>query len=331
MAALTWTVAAEGGYMYQNELSDYLRIKAQALTKFRQFCDAKDGAEKGLNRGDMFYWNVYGDISSQGQQLDERAPMPESNFTIGQRSLQIQEAGNSVPFTGKLTDMAKHDVTAIIDKTLKNDARKYFDIQSWAQFNATPLRAAPTGGNSATSVTVSTTGATNITNNVALGTGHVKAISDYMKESNIPPFKDDDYISIGHPSTFRNFKNQLESVKQYTMMGIAEIFSGEIGRYENTRFVEQNFVPKGGNDNSDAVFNPYTGTANPWTNGLSSWSFFFGGDTVTEAIALPEEIRAKIPGDYGRSRGIAWYYLGGFGIVHPDAANARIVKWSSFA
>lgn len=331
MTGLIWTVAAEGGYMYQNELSDYLRIKAQALTKFRQFCDAKDGAEKGLNRGDLFYWNIYSDIATQGRQLDERQLMPESNFTIGQRSLQITEAGNSVPFTGKLTDMAKHDVTAIIDKTLKNDARKYFDIQAWSQFNATPLRVAPTGGNSATSVTVSNTGATGITNNVALGTGHVKAISDYMKESNIPPFKDDDYISVSHPSTFRSFKNQLEGVKQYTMMGIAEIFSGEIGRYENTRFVEQNFLPKGGIDGADAVFNPYTQTGNPWANGLSSWAFFFGGDTVTEAIALPEEIRAKIPGDYGRSRGLAWYYLGGFGIVHPDAANARILKWSSAA
>ena len=329
MTGMIWTVAAEGGYMYQNELSDYLRIKAQALTKFRQFCDAKDGAEKGLNRGDLFYWNVYSDISTQGQQLGERAPMPESGFTIGQRQLQIMEAGNSVPFTGKLTDMAKHDVTTIIDKTLKNDACKYFDIQAWTAFNQTVLRAAPTGGNSATSVTISTNGtAGGITNNVALGTGHVKAISDYMKESNIPPYKDDDYLCISHPSSYRTFKNQLEGVKQYTMAGIAEIFAGEIGRYENTRFVEQNFIPKGGANNA-TTFNAYTQTSQPWANGLSSWAFFFGGDTVTEAIALPEEIRAKIPGDYGRSRGIAWYYLGGFGIVHPDAANARILKWDS--
>ena len=56
-----------------------------------------------------------------------------------------------------------------------------------------------------------------------------------------------------------------------------------------------------------------------------------GGDTVTEAIVLPEEIRGKIPGDYGRSRGIAWYYLGGFGLVHPDAANARVLMWDSAA
>jgi hypothetical protein len=56
-----------------------------------------------------------------------------------------------------------------------------------------------------------------------------------------------------------------------------------------------------------------------------------GGDTVTEAVCVPEEIRAKIPGDFGRSRGIAWFYLGGFGLVHPDATNARVVMWDSAA
>ena len=52
---------------------------------------------------------------------------------------------------------------------------------------------------------------------------------------------------------------------------------------------------------------------------------------TSSEVVLPEEIRGKIPGDYGRSRGVAWYYLGGFAIVHPDAANARIIMWDSAA
>jgi N4-gp56 family major capsid protein len=328
MAGQIWTVAAEGGYMYSDELSDYLRIKAQPLTKFRQFCDAGDGAEKGLGRGDKFFWDVYSDIGTQGRELDERQAIPESSFTVAQRSLTITEAGNSVPFTGKLMDLAKHDVQVIIDRTLKNDARKYFDIKAFNQFRSTVTRVVPTGGNSTTSVTVTTNSTASQTNNVALGTGHIKAISDYMKEANIPPFKDDDYMCISHPSTYRTFKNQLEGIKQYTAIGITEIYSGEIGRYENMRFVEQNFIPKGGANNA-TTFDPYSQTSQAWANGLSSWALFFGGDTVTEAIALPEEIRAKIPGDYGRSRGIAWYYLGGFGLAHPVAQDSRILLWDS--
>lgn len=316
--------------MYSDELSDVLRQQVQPLTKFRQLCDAEDGTKKGLNRGDKFNWDVYSNVGTQGRRLDESAPVPETGFTIIQHQLTVYEAGNSVPYTGKLVALAKHEVTAIIDKTLKDDARKYFDIESFLQFKNTPLRVEPANSTSTTAINLDTNSTASVTNNVALGTGHVKAIVDTMKERNIAPFTADDYVGVSHPTTFRNLKNSLETIHQYTETGLAHIFNGEIGRYESTRYVEQTFIPKGGAANATS-YDPWGGVAQSWTNGLSSWAFFLGGDTVTEAVCVPEEIRAKIPGDYGRSRGIAWYYLGGFGIVHNDAANARIVMWDSAA
>ncbi len=104
--------------------------------------------------------------------------------------------------------------------------------------------------------------------------------------------------------------------------------NGEIGRYEGMRFCEQTNIAKGGAVDS-ATWNWYT--ADAWNNGDSDWVFFFGEDTVAEALAIPEEVRGKIPSDFGRSRGVAWYYLGGFGIVHTDAEQARIMKWESAA
>jgi len=211
--AMNWDTDASGGYMYSDELSDTLRTALQPLTKFRQFCEPDpDALEKGLNRGEKFYWNVYGDVATQGRRLSELSPMPETAFTVSQSSLTVTELGNSVPYTGKLTALAKHDVLKIIEKGLKNDARKAFDIEAYLQFDACKLRAAPTGGTSTTSVTVTENGATATTNNVAMGTGHVKAIVDNMRERNIPGFVDDDYVSIGHPTTFRPFKNELETI-----------------------------------------------------------------------------------------------------------------------
>lgn len=136
----------------------------------------------------------------------------------------------------------------------------------------------------------------------------------------------DDYGCITHPTSLRTFKNSLESIHQYTETGLVHIFNGEVGRYEGTRFIEQNFIPKGG-ANDSTTFDPWTGTADAWNNAKSSWAFFFGGDTVTEAVVLPEEIRAKIPGDFGRSRAIAWYYLGKqICPVVAKAANDNIVN-----
>ena len=106
-----------------------------------------------------------------------------------------------------------------------------------------------------------------------------------------------------------------------------------IWRYENAAIVEQTNIPKGGAADS-TTWNAFTRTADAWNGGYSDWVYFFGADTVAEAIAVPEEMRGKIPTDYGRSKGVAWYYLGGFGIVHgvnaaTNSRNARIVKWDS--
>lgn len=330
MAGQIWSVPSEGGYLYSDELSDILRMELRPATKFRQLCDAENGTQKGLNAGDQFTWNVTTALKKQGGRLAENQPMPETNFEISPRSLTVTEAGNSVPYTGKLEMMSKQDVTRIIDKNLRNDARDYFDIEAYLQMDRTKLRVGATAGTATDSIVVEEGGVSTITNNVALGTGHVKAISDEMKERNIPAFRMDDYLSVSHPTTLRPFKNELETIHQYTETGISHIFNGEVGRYESIRFVEQNHIPKGGAADS-AVFNPWKKTRDEWNNGKSSWAFFMGADTVTEAIVLPEEIRGKLPGDYGRSRGIAWYYLGGFGLVHTDVINARVMKWDSAA
>lgn len=314
MSGQVWVVNSLGGYMYSDQLSDVLRSAVQPLVKFRQFADVKDAAVQGKNKGEAFHWNVYSDIAAQGTVLVETSTMPESNFTITQGTMTITEYGNSVPYTQKLDDLSKQPVMEVIQKVLKNDAKKAFDLAAYAQFNATPLRIAPTGGTSTSGITLTTNGATLTTNNVALHRDHIKTIVDLMKERNVPPFMADDYMSVAHPTTYRAFKNDLEDIRKYVDPGFALIVNGEIGRYENARFVEQTNVAKGA-----------------FVNGLSNWAYFFGGDTVAEGIAVPEEMRGKIPGDYGRSKGIAWYYLGGFGIVHPDAPQARIFKWDSAA
>lgn len=331
MAGQVWSVAAEGGYMYSDELSMIMRNSVQPAVRFRQFCDAKDATDKGLGKGDKFNWNVYSDVQQGGGQLQESQMMPVTNFTIVQQQLTITEYGNSVPYTGKLDNLSKQPVGEIVNKALKNDATKTFDGAANAQFRASSLKVAPTGGNSTTSVTVVQSGSIGITNATALTNLHVKAIADAMKERNIPAYQGNDYIAIAWPTTLRTFKNALESVHQYVDQGFRLILNGEIGRYEGIRFIEQTNIAKGGAENASAwnFRNPV-----PWTNGASDWVHFFGEDTVAEALVIPEEIRGKIPVDFGRDRAIAWYYLGGFGIVHSTSgnlANLRIMNWWSVA
>lgn len=312
MAGQVWLTNSLGGYMWSPNLSKVLRMALQPLVKFRQFADIKDAAVQGKGKGDTFHWNVYQNIATQGTVLTEGTAIPQSNFTITQGTMTITEYGNSVPYTGKLDDLSEQPVREIIQKVLKNDAKKALDQAAYNQFNATPLRVIPTAGTDTAAISLYTNGTVTGTNNVALGKAHIKNIVDLMKERNIPPYEGDDYFAIAWPTTLRNFKNDLESMKVYVQEGFQMIMNGEIGRYESTRFIEQTNIAK-----------------ETFVNAKSNWCYFFGADTVAEGIAIPEEMRGMIPQDYGRSRGIAWYYLGGFGLVHTAAAQARVVKWDS--
>lgn len=313
-----WETNTAGGYMYSGELSDVMRNALQPMLRFLQHCDADDFTDKGLHAGDAYQWNNYSDLDDDvttGRHLDENNPIPTSSFTVGQSSGLIYEFGKQVPYSGVLDDRSRHPVKQIINKVLKNHAVKVMEHEAHEQFAATPLKVTPASGNSATAIELATNGTAPQTNNLAMNNVHVKLIADEMKERNIPVYADGNYRCIGRPKTFRDFKDDLEAVHSYTSEGFGMILSGEIGRsYEGIRFFEQ------------------TGVANQaWTNAASDQAFFFGEDTVIEAIVVPVELRGRIPGDYGRSRGIAWYAQEGFALANSAAADARIVEWSSAA
>lgn len=310
-----WNTSADGGFMYSDQLSSYLRMVLLPTVQFRQFCDAEDHMDKGLHRGANFYWNVYSKIATKGATLSENAPMPTSKFTITQASGTIAEYGNSVPYTGLLDDLSEHPVKEVIDKVLRIDAAETLDDAAHTQFAASPLTVTPASGNSATAITLETTGTATATNNLAMNKQHVKLIVDQAKERNIPGyFPNGDYGFISRPSTIRGFKDDLEALHIYVDSGFQMMLNGETGRYEGTRFFEQTQVASDG-----------------WTNAKSDRGYFFGQDTVHEAVSIAEELRGKIATDYGRDRGIAWYALLGFKLVHSVAAQARIIRWESAA
>lgn len=321
MAGQLWGVERLGGYMYSDQLSQYLRKEVQPMMRFRQFCSAKEAFTYG--RGEIFHWDVFTNVRTQGGRLKENQALPETNFEVTQGSLRIDEFGNSVPYTKKLDNLSKVPVEGIIHSALKDDCAKTLDYEAYSQFDATRLVAYAKDGTDPNAVVIEAM--TNpgqkpaVVNGVALGLNHIKGIIDTMKERNIPGFDGDDYFSLARPTTFRTIRNSIEELSKYVESGWRNIRLGEIGKFEGMRFVEQTNIP-----------------SQLWSGGLSDKAFFFGGDTVTEAVTDPEQIRGKLPTDYGRSKGVAWYYMGGFGIVHnqgadtdPQALQNRIIRWDS--
>lgn len=306
------------GYMASDILSEDWRTSLQPLTRFRQFCDVEVAV--GKNAGEVYDWTVYGDTVDEGGAINETDKMPETSFPVSQGTVTLTEHGLAIPHSLKYESMSQHNVPKVISKTLRNNANRAFETLAHAQFDNTALI-----GVGATTTTLTVTDSTTTpgsNNNSNLLKAHVKLTRDEFEERNIPVFDGEDYVCIARPSTIRPMIDELESVHQYTDEGWKRIVNGERGRYEGVRFCTATHVSAG---------------TNFATNGKSDWAFFFGADTVTEAISVPEELRGKIPDDYGRSKGIAWYYVGAFAITHADTTSAetraqqRIMKWSSAA
>jgi len=155
-------------------------------------------------------------------------------------------------------------------------------------------------------------------------------------------------VNVVHAENLQGDLIERLSVQNNSMGYQKQLINGEIGTIAGMVLVEDNFATQfaydkddrtalskasnacGGRDAADIGFAQASVHS---ANADGADAFFFGSPCVREAIVIPEEIRAKIPGDYGRSKGIAWYFLGGFkiewGDLAADSNDARIIHWSS--
>lgn len=289
MGQQLWSVNSLGGFLSNNTLSQQIRYKAQTMQKFRQFVMAESAA--GANRGDKVFFNKISNISTAGGTLTETDTIPKRNYTITQGTLQLNEYGNSIPFTQKVRTLSEVQVPEIVRTVLMNDMKVVLDSAAATKFKTNDYVATIT--NTATT-TFGSAGAALATAAANMSDKNVRDIVDRMKTLLIPRYDADNYICIASTNSIRGLYDFFEAKAQSTTM--APLYRGEVGSYYGCRFVEEtNFL--GNTDGS---------------NGLYGEAVFFGADAVREGVAIPEEIRVGIPSDYGRDQGIAWYGLLGF-------------------
>ena len=314
-AGQLWLAYETGGYMYSDNLSDFLRIEVQSRCRFRQFCDLPE--QKGSNaqgKGEQFAWNIYGDLpdaANEGE-LAETDKMPTTRLEGSQGTCTVTEFGTAVPYSGKLDDLSAHPVRDIIKKSLERHCARSLDGRAHKQWAKTPLKVIPAGGNSATDITITENGTAGAVNDASMTASHVSEIVLQMTERDIPTHKHGDYYCIARPTTYRVLKKDLENKQQYTETGFGRIVDGEKGRYDGVRFVDQTNIETAA-----------------WANGKSNDAYFFGDDVAAECCVIPEEIRGKIPDDYGRGKGVAWYYLGNFALTRTKAEDTRVIHWAT--
>lgn len=315
MSQFSWSYDAPSGTYKSHAMSQKLRQAAIAETKFMQFVNPEPGYGKKMGESITISRVSNLAVPSNGR-LGEKQRIPEDDLVLSTISITVSEWGRSVPYTSLSEDLSKFDINNIIQKTLKDQMKLVLDNAAAAAFKTGKIKGVADG---VSSLTVTTNGVAGATAAANLNVYHIEQIRDYMFATlNVPTFDGDNYIGLVSTKAKRGVMNDPAWEPWHKYTDPEAKFNSEIGRLENIRFIEIN--------NSNAL----DGTIG--TGGVAGEAVFFGADAVAMVSAQDPELRAAIPGDFGRSKAVAWYGILEFGQIWSDSANpgeARVLHFTS--
>jgi len=313
MAEFTWTFDAPTGTYKQNALSMKLYEAAVENSIFVDHVRPVEGF--GRNSGENVTLTRVQNITEPTDPvLQETVRIPEDSFALSTKLITVKEMGRAVPYTSLHKDLSKYDIENPIQRKLRDQMRLSLDTRAATGFKQAKIKYAPTGAATNNIATNGTFGATATAN---WNYFHVEQIRDYMFDTlQAPPYEADDYMAIVRTLGLRGIKSDTkwETWHQYTQPQAKA--NGEVGRIEGIRFAECNHNRALGKVGSGSVLGE---------------GVVFGEDGVALAEAMTPELRAAIPGDFGRSKAVAWYGILEFDIIWDtgNAGEARIVHVGS--
>lgn len=315
MANHSWVNDGPSGVYKNHDLSSKLRMAAIKDTKFVQFTKPEEGY--GKKKGESVTITRVSNITvPSDDSLVELSKIPEDTMALSTQAITVSERGRAIPYTSLALDLSSYDIENAIQKKLRDQLKLRMDVTAAAAFKEGQILAIPTG---VSETTFETDGAATNTAASNLNMFHVESIRDYMYSTlNIAPYAGDDYICIMITQAKRGLMRDPAWVdwKKYTDPSAK--YNGEIGRIENIRFIETNHT----SSLADGL----------GTGDVMGEAVFFGEDPVSMAVVEDPHLRAKESEDYGRSKGVAWYGIYGFGQIWGDSANAgeaRVVYMTS--
>lgn len=313
MAQFTWTFDAPTGTYKNHALSSKLWEAAVENSVFMDHVRPVDGY--GRNKGETVTLVRVRNITEPGSaQLEETVRIPEDEFDLSTRSITVKELGRSVPYSSLSQDLSKYDIENPIQRKLQDQMRLVLDTMIAQAFRRTQVKAQL---NSASQITFTTNGTFGGASASNWNFFHVEEIRDFMFDTlQVPPLEGDDYVAILRTLGLRGIKRDpaWEEWNKYT--DPQKKFNGEVGRIEGIRFIETNHA---------------NALRKVGTNSVLGEGVVFGEDAVAMAEAMTPELRAGIPGDFGRAKAVAWYGIVEFEPIWDtgNAGEARIVHVGS--
>lgn len=307
------TAVATGGsnvkmdHAVRTVYSKEIEFKALPNMRFYQFATVK--TELGTTPGLTIQMLTYDNLKLGGK-LTEGTRMTTQALSQSMKSISVQEHGNAVAVSELLLQSSFDDIMASATTLLGRDYALVIDTQlrDTALKGTNVVYARKHNGEKVTERNA-------LTKDCILSVATIKDAIEILATNNAPKYQGASWICFVHPHQSRSLRDDAHWVQASHYGKPDQLFTGEIGMIDDTRFIETTLMCNGACAEGDPAYKSDLKA----TDGTKVYqSLIFGDNYYAIAFGLPVEIRDNGVIDFGREHGLAWYSIFGTGILHDE-------------
>lgn len=312
----TATTDANGGVKLTDAIrmvySKEIEFKALPVMRFAQFATRKTelGVEPGLTISMMTYANL-----KLGGKLTEMVDMTTQALSSSMKQITVTEHGNAVSNSRLLMESSFDDIMASTTTLLGRDYAMVLDCE---------LRDTALSG---TNIVFASKGdgtpvadRANLDATCKMKVSTIKDAIEILATNNAPKREGAYWICFVHPHQSRDLRDDSAWINASNYGAPEQLFNGEIGRIDDTRFIETTLMSNGACANTDPAYDAElvkgADDGSATTNVYKA--VIFGDEYYGIAWSLPVELRDNGVEDFGRKQSLAWYAIWGTGILNNE-------------
>lgn len=295
--------------------SKEIEFKAMPILRFLQFAKQKTelGTQPGLTISMMTYNNL-----KRGGALTEGTRMGTQALSSTMKQITVGERGNAISVSELALKSSFTDIMADATTLLGRDVAITLDCEL-RDTVITGVTNTIYGRAGKASPKITSRKEIEATNNLSVAS--IKDAVEILATANAPKFEGNYYVTFVHPHQSRELRDDSAWIEASKYGAPEQLFTGEIGRIDDVRFIETTIMPNGAMPELDEAYNPIfaqlkKGTAENQVDVFQS--VIFGEETYGYAVGLPVELRDNGVTDFGREHALAWYAIWGTGILHEE-------------
>lgn len=292
--------------------SKEIEFKALPLMRFSQFATVKTelGVEPGLTISMLTYDNL-----ALGGKLTELTAITTQALSSSLKQITVVEHGNAVSNSELLLQSSFDDIMASTTTLLSRDYAMVLDceLRDTALSGTNIVFAKKSDGTAVTQ-------RSDLDETCGMKVSTVKDAIEILATNNAPKYANTNWVCFVHPHQSRVLRDDPAWINASNYGAPEQLFNGEIGRIDDTRFIETTIMCNGACADTDIAYKEDLKLGKGTTANKANvfQSVIFGADYFGIAWSLPVELRTNGVEDFGRVRSLAWYAIWGTGLLHNE-------------